>query len=73
MTRKNWGSIQKLIVSLCLGLSPSCSEGSADETKDRYREIVDISRDEEALKEWGLYTKVTISLDMPLLSCKMGA
>ena len=53
VTRKNWGSIQKLIVSLCLGLSPSCSEGSADETKDRYREIVDISRDEAALKEYG--------------------
>ena len=39
-----------LLVSL--PVIPSCSDGPADETRDQYREIVDISRNPEALREY---------------------
>jgi len=35
-----------------LGLFLSCRDGPDDETKDRYRKLVDITRDEAALKEY---------------------
>ncbi len=52
MAKKSWGSIQKLIVCPCLVLLLSCSDGPDDETKDRYRKIVDVTKDEAALKEY---------------------
>ena len=50
MMEKNWDLIRKFTACLCLALHPSCSEGPADATKDRYRQIADITRDEAALK-----------------------
>ena len=52
MMEKKRGLILKFTACLCLALHPSCSEGPADKTTDRYRQIVDITRDEAALQEY---------------------
>ena len=52
MMEKKRGLVLNFTACLCLALHPSCSEGPADKTTDRYRQIVDITRDEAALQEY---------------------
>lgn len=44
--------IRQILVLASLWISPSCMDDYADEAKDQYREIVDISRDPDALREY---------------------
>ncbi len=48
----NRSRIRQILMLASLSISPSCMDGPAEDTRDQYREIVDISRDPDALREY---------------------
>ena len=52
MTRTSELFVYRIVSILCIALLGSCSQGSSDEPEDPFRKIVDISRDEDALREY---------------------
>ncbi len=52
MTRTNRSLLRRIIPVIWVGLYASCSQEPADGVEDRFKKLVDISRDEAALKEY---------------------
>ena len=52
MKRRNEGFVGLSLTILCLALSASCAPEREETAEERFRRIVDISRDDEALKEY---------------------
>ena len=52
MTSANVSFFRRIIPVVCVALCASCSQAPSDEPEDRFKKLVDISRDEATLKEY---------------------
>ena len=52
MRRTNESFFRRILPAICLALCTSCSQELSDGPEDRFKKLVDISRDEAALKEY---------------------